>query len=256
MIFVSKLYRYLKDRLPSQRALATSSDPQEEVSPHVLQVREAMIPRADICALPKTASHQELLSLLTHKNFEAVLIFEETLDTVVGLVRATALLEHEKDQPWQECIETAVFISPSMPFQGAFEALNERAQPFLVVVDEYGGVDGIVTKSGLLGFLFKKLAPVVSPQHLNTKRFSLFEGRLPLDRFRALFPDQSLEVPESLEDEVTTLGGFVCYLEGAVPTKGSVIDYKGLSFKILDADARKINHLMVFFAQPAQSPQP
>ncbi len=216
-----------------------------------MTVADVMIPRADIVALDIETSSLDLLSLLSEKQFSRIPIYRETLDDILGSVHVKdvlANLAQNKPIVISELIREAPIISPSLPVINLILLMRENKKHLAFVVDEYGGIDGLVT----IGDLIESIIGKIHDEHENSDADEIIQkedgiiadARLPIEVFEKEF---GTILNDDERNEIDTLGGLIFSLASRVPSRGEIIshDETGLSFEILDADPRRISKIRV-----------
>jgi magnesium and cobalt transporter len=163
-----------------------------------------------------------------------------------------SLFAQKSTEPWARKLNPVSFVPASMPALEAFLALSDQRAPFVLIVDEHGGVDGLASQKALLkalgsqfGLWEEETEILETVEWSEQKGSYLIDGRLPLEAFEEEF-NLSLQLSERGED-IETVGGLVCSLAGRVPLVKEVITHpKGVTFEILDADFRRIKRMAVF----------
>jgi CBS domain containing-hemolysin-like protein len=218
-----------------------------------LRLRDIMVPRSDIVSVDHNASLQAVHQLLLTTQFEALPVFQETLDRIVGLIDCHGILKvlGEQSENWEVEMKPVFFAASSMTILEAVLEMQKRDTPFILIVDEYGGIDGLVARDTILMALLHHLKPLDEPHETEATFYRedgmpLVDARLNLEEFRDMLGASAPPWKEALEEGIETVGGLVCHLAGRVPLKGEVIaDPSGLTFEILDAEPRKIKRLSV-----------
>lgn len=217
-----------------------------------MTVHDVMIPRADIAALEKDATQEEILTLLAEKQFSRIPVYRETLDDVIGTVHIkdiVAQLAAQKDIELLANIRDVPIVSPAMAVLDLLLFMREAKKHMVMVVDEFGGTDGLVTINDVIEMIVGE----VDDEFDN-------ESEPDIDRKAdgSIHADARLEI-EQLEEkmgaflnddereEIETLGGLVFSIAGRVPARGEVIHHKesGMVFEILDADPRKVTRVKI-----------
>lgn len=220
-----------------------------------LRVDDVCVPRADIVAVPDTAGLDEVVEAFKTSTLSRLPIYSETLDQPVGLVHLKDLALEcgfgAAPEPFdlRRLLRPLLYAPPSMPIGVLLQKMQTARIHMALVIDEYGGVDGLVTIEDLL----EQVVGDISDEHdvaetaLSTREAPgvyIAQARMDL----AEFEDEAgvaLVGPE-LAEEVDTLGGLVFRLAGRVPTRGEVVPHPdGHEFEVLDADARRIKRLRV-----------
>ena len=218
-----------------------------------LTATDVMIPRADIVAVEKESSLQDVITLMTTEAHSRVPVYRDTLDDVVGMV-------HMKDvlgaSTWKaafslhKMLRKVLFVAPSMHVLDLLLQMRETRIHMAFVVDEYGGIDGLVTIEDLVEEIVGEIEDEhdVDPRpHLevNLDGSIVADARVPVNEFE----DQvgAVLTDEERGENIDTLGGLVAHLTGRVPTRGELVVHKpsGVEFEVLDADPRRVKRLRV-----------
>ena len=241
-----------------------------------IRVKDLMVPRANITALDEDGSMRELLDLFIEANHSRVPIFRESLDDVIGMVHVkdflrwmTAKGKRKKargsgelglDLPAKE-LSSAVkqhnslrrevlFVPPSMPAPDLLLKMKASHIHLAIVVDEYGGTDGIVSLEDLV----EVIVGDISDEHdIDEQRDMLVKvddqiwlanGQVEIAHVEEALGLKLLS--EEQQGEADTLAGLVFELAGRVPTRGEIIKHtSGLEFEITEADTRRIKRVRV-----------
>jgi len=211
------------------------------------QVREAMIPRTGVAALPVTATLEEAKDAFRTLGYSRLPVYEDNLDRVVGvLVRRD--LEPYLEQPpenfnLRDLVHTPQFIPTTARLGATLKQMQSRRIHLGFVVDEYGGLEGIVTLEDLLeeivGEINDEFDEEVREQILKEADDTyLLSGMLTVrDANRQLH----LDLPE--DGSYTTLAGFLMAQAGRLPNEGEVVEYLGSTFKIERLEGRRIRRV-------------
>ena len=215
-------------------------------------IRDVMVPRADITAIRCEASLPEVIETLTRDNHSRLPVYGDNLDDAVGMVHIKDVLAwrgRDEDFSLANIQRRILFVSPSM--QGLELLLEMRAQRshMALVVDEFGGVDGLATIEDLV----EEIVGEIEDEHdldnepqlvRNADGSFTADARVTLDMLEGL---TGTAIPEEDREDIDTLGGLIFSLAGRVPIRGELIRHpSGLEFEILDADPRRIKSLRVF----------
>ncbi|MDC0073599.1 hemolysin family protein [Alphaproteobacteria bacterium] len=217
-----------------------------------LRVNDVMIPRADIIALDISSSLDEIVSVFQTESHSRIPVYKEKLDDVVGVVNIKDLFTYWKNQEkfnLNSVLHEPLFVPPSMPVPDLLLTMRTRHIHMALVVDEYGGTDGLVTIEDLV----ESIVGDIEDEHYELEK-PLLE-KLPDDTIdasgRALTTavESLLGVdflPEDLDEDIETVAGVVAALAGRVPQKGEIIKHKGgFEFEITQADARRVKRLLI-----------
>ena len=215
------------------------------------------MPEADIRAVAVSASKDELLKAFRTFGKTRLPVFDGTLDTPVGLVHLKDFaLKHGfngngEDFDLRAILRPLLYVPPSMPLSVLLQKMQTERIHMALVIDEYGGTDGLVTIEDLL----EQVVGEIEDEHdieeakLWTKESPeswLVRAKTPLDEFEAEIGLALTEHEEIDEEEIDTLGGLVFMLAGRVPARGEVVQHpSGIEFDVIDADPRRIKRMRV-----------
>ncbi|WP_144300009.1 hemolysin family protein [Elioraea rosea] len=241
-------------------------DPQERLLiSNVLRLRgttadDVMVPRTDIVAAPATLNLDELTRLFQREGHSRVPIFRETLDDIVGMIHIRDLFAARAGTaPFaiEDLLRKPLFVPPSKPVLDLLREMRASRMHMALVVDEYGGIDGLVTIEDIVEEIVGDIADEHdepdAPLVMARPDGSLdIDARMPVEEFERHVGPLLTEAEH--EAEIETVGGLVLSLAGRVPIRGETIAHpSGLSFRVLDADSRRIRKLRV--TPPAPAPE-
>lgn len=200
------------------------------------EVYEIMTPRTKLCAFEKTKS---LFDIVAHKrtfNFSRILIYEDNIDNIIGYVATKnivrASLEKKKSIP-HELIQPVEFVPRTMEINDVLKDFKEKHMQMAIVLDEYGGVEGLVTKEDILEEIVGEIWD--ETDHTNTivsERDDgyIIDGGMNLEDFCQLF---DLDY-EAIDTEYVTVGGFIIeLLDDMFAELGDIVTYKNLSMEVI-----------------------
>lgn len=223
-----------------------------------LTVHDVMIPRADIAAIERHATQKEILALLSEKQFSRIPVYRETLDDIIGAVHVKDILSQltaNKQIDIFAIIRELPIVSPAMAVLDLLLFMREAKKHMVMVVDEFGGTDGLVTINDVIvmivGEVDDEFDNDIEPEIEQKPDGSIYaDARLEVEQLEEKV-GQFLNEEE--REEIETLGGLVFSIAGRVPARGEVIHHKesGLVFEILDADPRKVNRVRIKAAAKA-----
>ncbi len=222
---------------------------------HELRVEDVAVPKADIVAVSDDSSLEDLVEAFRMSTNSRLPVYNETLDNPLGMVHLKDVAlnygfsANGKSFNLAKIIRPIIYVPPSMPISALLQKMQSERNHMALVIDEYGGVDGLVTIEDLIEQIVGEIADehdVEETALWNEEEPSVFlaQARAPLEEFEA---DAGVDLlPDDLDEDVDTLGGFVFMLCGRVPSRGEVIrDKQGNEFEVVDADARSIKKLRV-----------
>ncbi len=229
-----------------------------------MRVDDVSVPRADIVSVPEHATLEEVVAVFQSSTVSRLPVYSETLDQPLGLVHLKDLaLKYGFGSSGGEfdlsgLLRPLLYAPPSMPVWVLLQKMQTARIHMALVIDEYGGVDGLVTIEDLL----EQIVGDIADEHDEDESqlwareapgIYLAQARMDLDAFEEA-AGVTLVTPEVAE-EVDTLGGLVIRLAGRVPVRGEVVLHPdGHEFEVVDADARRIKRLRVRLAAGAGAP--
>jgi len=214
-------------------------------------IHDVMVPRADIIAIDQRSSLSEVIGILTKDNHSRLPVFGDNLDDAKGMVHIKDVLAwHGRDEDFSltNVSRQILFVSPSMQVLELLLEMRVKRSHMALVVDEFGGVDGLVTIEDLV----EEIVGEIEDEHDKNTEPQLTregDGSMTADARVTLAMLEAMAGAVFTNDEredIETLGGLVFSLAGRVPVRGELIRHpSGLEFEILDADPRRIKCLRV-----------
>jgi len=223
-------------------------------------VSDVMVPRADISALDVDASFVDLIELINNESHSRVPIFQEALDDAIGMVHikdvmAAHSLFKVADQKndtenlhLRNIMRDILFVSPSMQVLELLLEMRVKRIHMALVVDEFGGVDGLVTIEDLV----EEIVGEIEDEHDQDEDPQLFlkpDGSIEADArvlIKSFEETVGKVVTEDERIEFDTLGGLVFSLAGRVPIRGELVRHScGMEIEIVDADPRRIKSIRI-----------
>ena len=220
-----------------------------------VRIQDVAVPRADIIALPDSSELDDIVSVFRDSTFTRIPVFSETLDSPAGFV-------HLKDIALRygfDCQETTLdltgllrpllYVPPSMPITVLLQKMQTERIHMALVIDEYGGVDGLVTIEDLV----EQIVGEIADEHDTDEALGWTEeapgaylcaARAELEAFEKVAGVDLL--PDEADEDVDTMGGLVITLAGRLPLRGEVIPHPdGHEFEVVDADPRMVKRVRV-----------
>lgn len=225
------------------------------------RVEDVMVPRADIVALEEDAGLPEVIRVFLDGQHSRLPVYRNTLDEVLGFVHVKDLLPFwggGRDFRLAGVLRKCLFVPPSMPVLDLLRQMRARRVHMALVVDEYGGTDGLVTIEDLV----EQIVGEIDDEHDEAEVPLLLERPDGTLEAAARCPVEALErrigarlLDDERDEDIETLGGLVVSLLGRVPRKGEVVPHPlGLEFEVMEADPRRIKRLRIRKLQAAQRP--
>jgi magnesium and cobalt transporter len=258
--FWGRLKWAFSGQIPDPRASAYIGPQGEEIIPGIwnlrqLRVEDVMVPKADIKSVPVTITKEDLVNVFRDTGLTRLPVYNGTLDTPLGFahLKDIALKHGFNGSGGRLALKTMLrpllFVPPSMPIGVLLTKMQADRIHMALVIDEYGGTDGLVTIEDLI----EQVIGEIEDEHdqdegafwlIEKQGCYLAQAKTPLDEFQQEIGRDLTEVAEVDPEEVDTLGGLVFMLLGRVPARGEVINHPaGVEFEIVDADPRRIKRL-------------
>lgn len=223
-----------------------------------LRVEDVAIPRADIVAVPHDITLADLVEVFRESGYSRIPVYEETLDNPIGLVHLKDVAlefgfngQHEFDL--QHLIRPLLFAPPSMPVGALLPKMQSERMHMALVIDEYGGADGLLTMEDLV----EQIVGEIADEHDADEDLEWTVEAPGVYRATARANLQDFEsvagvdlLPDDLDEDVDTLGGLVFMLAGRVPLRGEVVRHPNdHEIEVLDADARRVKRMRITLNQ-------
>jgi CBS domain containing-hemolysin-like protein len=218
-----------------------------------LHVEDVMIPRADIFAIPEDIDFEELQKKLTEKTYTRIPVYKGDLDEILGFLHikdVARIFFNKQHFNIKEIIRKSLFVPPSMKVSNLLIRMQQTRVHIAIVVDEYGGTEGIVTLEDIVEEIVGNIEDEHDEQETNIifKKISddIFEvsSRVQVSDFMKK-SGIDLSIKDS-DAEYDTIGGLVSYLLGRIPVKGEVITFSdNVELEVTDADSRTIRKLII-----------
>ena len=221
-------------------------------------IHDVMVPRANIAAVSRDSSLSELIDLLTKESHSRLPVYGETLDDAAGMVHIKDVLAwrgRDGDFSLSKIQRKILFVSPSMQVLELLLEMRAERSHMALVVDEFGGVDGLVTIEDLV----EEIVGEIEDEHDlddNPKMISHPDGSFTADArvtIGTLEEMTGTEVTGGDTEDIDTLGGLVFSIAGRVPVRGELLHHSsGVEFEVLEADPRRIKFLRVLKPEPSR----
>ena len=216
---------------------------------HDLTVRDVMVPRADITAVELSTGLPELIELARSETHSRLPVYRGTLDEIVGMVHIKDVLPYwskRRSFKLEKIVRKPLFAAPSMSVLDLLAEMRDTRIHLALVVDEYGGIDGLVTIEDLV----EEIVGEIEDEHDDAESPKIEEvrpgiaeadARARLEDLEALYGDL---LTDEERDDIDTIGGLVFLLANRVPTRGELISHSsGIELEVLQADPRRIHRV-------------
>lgn len=208
------------------------------------RVYSLMTPRTDLVWLDVTDSIDEIRQKIAECPFSRFPVRQDSLETIIGIVKSRDLLVESlsgNEIDLKTLLKPAYFIPETMFASRALELFKEKNTELLLVIDEFGGLQGLLTINDILEEIVGAME-FEEPQATQRQDGSwLLDGMLEVDEFKELFEFTAL--PH--EDEYETLSGFVMTSLGRVPQASDNFEWNGFRFEVMDMDGRRVDKVLV-----------
>ncbi|MEL6573095.1 MAG: hemolysin family protein [Pseudomonadota bacterium] len=222
-----------------------------------MRVEDVAIPKSDITAVPVDLNRDDLWAVFKETGLTRLPVFDGTLDTPLGNVNmkdfALAYGFRSDDEAFdlRGMLRPLLYVPPSMPLHVLLQKMQQERTHMALVIDEYGGTDGLVTIEDLV----EQVVGAIEDEHDVEEEAMWLEekpgvytafAKTSLEEFEKVIGLALTDHEEIDEEEIDTLGGLVFMVSGHVPARGEIIRHPaGVEFEVIDADPRRIKRLRV-----------
>ena len=236
----------------NSRAIKDLEEDQQQMIRGVVElsdttVKEVMVPRTDTVFLSASASRDEVFSLICDSEHSRFPVYQDTVDNVIGILHVKDVLNTIiNDKPFNiiELARKPYFVPVSKHIDDLLRELRRKKVHIAIVVDEYGGVSGIVSMEDIIEEIIGDIQDEFDHETEDVIKLGdnswLCDARVNLE---FLAEETNLDLP--VNEDFDTLGGFVFDLFGKIPVKNEKITYKDYSFIIHEMDGHKINSIKI-----------
>jgi putative hemolysin len=215
--------------------------------------RDAMKPRPDIFAVPVLTTVEHFIQLLGQKHYSRVPVYQDSIHNIKGIVYVQDVLQVPDSEAAIRTLDSLMrrdvyFVPESKLGSDLLREMQKSNIRMAIVVDEYGGVAGLVTIEDLVEEIVGEIRDEHEKPEIvkETPESYVVSGRMDVDRLSELFGTK----PEGKES--ATIAGLVSELAGHIPQKGETVDEDGLRFEVLESTDRKVERVRVSSVQPRQ----
>jgi len=214
-------------------------------------VREAMKPRPEMVAVPSDYTVEQVVELLRTKPFSRIPVYEGSIHNILGILHTRDVLQVSDSDAHTRTVATLMrkdvhFVPESKLVSDLLREMQKNNIRMAIVVDEYGGVAGLVTIEDLV----EEIVGEIGDEHEKTQLVQesdhsyVVPGNMDVDRLDELFGRR----PEGHES--STIAGLVSELAGRIPQQGEVIENDGLKYEVLESTNRRVERVRITSAQP------
>lgn len=216
-------------------------------------VREIMTPRVEMACVSKDATIKKLRNIVIKEKHSRIPVYKDHIDNIEGIINAKDLLEYSEDQHKNASIDNlirpAYFIPETMKVAELLKEFQKRRQKLAIVVDEHGGVSGMVTMEDLMEEIVGEIQDEYDKEAVQIARKGPSEyivlGDADVEELEEVFG------VDLAEDEFITVSGLITHHLGRLPEQGEKLNIKGLTIEILDVAKKKIKRLRILTKPPS-----
>src|SRR6185503_11889712 len=215
-------------------------------------VREAMVPRTEMAAIPDTCDLEQITQAFEQHRYSRLPVYRETLDDVCGFIHSKDVMPCQLQSDnfkIEDVLQPPMYVVNTARLEHVLRQMQKAKMHFGFVVDEHGGLEGIITLEDLL----EEIVGDISDEHdeeVNEQITEVDDHTYVLDgglAVRDLNRRLKLNVPES--EAYTTVGGFLMTEAGHVLKPGEVVPYDGLVFKVERVEKRRVRRIKLELVQ-------
>ena len=213
------------------------------------RISEVMTPRPDIVAVPVTATGREARDIILESKYSRLPVYRDQMDNIEGIIYVRDLLlcwaEGHEDENIRPLVRPVYFVPETKPVADLLEEMQKAHMQLAIVIDEYGGVCGLVTVEDIL----EEIVGEIEDEDIAGEELEdivqepdgayVVPGSTEIGKIERIF---GMEIED---DDFTTIAGLVINEQGKVPDAGELLNIRGLDVEVLDADERRINRLRV-----------
>ncbi len=216
------------------------------------RVRDVMVPRTEVVGIDANATFEEVVGITASARHSRFPVYEGSLDHVVGVIHSKEILSY-LDNPenfsLQELARPPYFVPEAKPIEALMQAFRRKHLHLAVVVDEYGGVEGICTLEDIVEEIVGEIQDEYDEEEILVKK--LEPGRYMIDGSTALrYINKRFNLSLS-EEHVNTLAGFLLHSFGSIPEVGAVCEVEGARFTVREVEDRRIEQIEMEIPQAA-----
>lgn len=218
-------------------------------------VEEIMTPRTEVVGIPIDADYEAVLTTIREKGHSRIPVYENTIDTILGVFYAKDLLQHKSDEPFSlsSLMRKALFIPERKMVRELLREFQSQKVHIAIVLDEYGGTAGLVTIEDIL----EELVGEIDDEYDETAPIELVridERTVEVDaRMRVDELNDEIGVAFPEDEDYETIGGFVCSRMGKIPKVGEQIEHNGTAIRVVDAEPRRVIRVRLEMSIPSKT---
>lgn len=223
-----------------------------------LSASQIMTSRTEMQVISSEEKSQDVMKIILDKGFSRMPVYGENLDDILGILYVKDLLKYtdrDEEFEWHRLIRPALFIHEKMRIDDLLAQFQEKRIHMAIVVDEFGGTEGLVTMEDILEQIFGEIMDEfdevdISYSKLDDNKF-IFSAQTMLTDVINIAKLEG-DVFEDHMEEADTLAGLLMEIEGEIPRKGTVIQFKHLEFTVESANNRKLNRIKLLIGKESE----
>ena len=215
------------------------------------EVKQVMKPRIDVFSVSKTMSYSELIKQVRENRYSRIPVFDETIDNVAGVIYLKDLFPHLNEQSfdWTTLIREPYFIPENKKLDDLLKEFQKLKNHMAIVVDEYGGNSGIITLNDIVEEIVGEINDEFNQDDIIYNKIDnntfVFEGKVNLTDLYRILKIKDNKIFENIKGDSETLGGFLLEQIGFFPKKNFKLKLKGIEFKVVEVNRKRIKNVMV-----------
>jgi len=216
-----------------------------------ITVEDVMVPRAEIVALSNTDSMEKILNTINVETHSRMPVYKNNLDNIIGMIHIKDIIANidKKDFSLNNIIREILYVAPSSPVLDLLKRMRKSKIHLGLVVDEHGGVDGLVTIEDLV----EEIVGEIEDEHdaeeyeIKIKKINstthIFNSSVLLSELEKTL---GVNLDKKIKNEINTVGGLVFYIAGKIPLKGEKFKYNNkMIFEVIEASERRVNQIKI-----------
>lgn len=224
-----------------------------------IDVRQVIKPRNDVVAFSLEMKFSDVKNKIRESGYSRVPVYKDSLDNIKGVLHIKDLISYLDNNDtflWSDYIRPTYFIPESKKINDLLQEFRQRKIHMAIVVDEFGGTSGIVTLEDVLEEIVGELRDEFDDEEPSYSKLDdnnyIFEAKILLNDMCRII-DMERSFFDDIEGNIDTLAGLLLELNGTIPQKGHVINYRNISFIIESADKRRIKRVKVIINQTLEA---
>ena len=219
------------------------------------EVKQVMKPRIDVFSVSKTMSYNELIKQVRENRYSRIPVFDETIDNVAGVIYLKDLFPHLNEQSfdWTTLIREPYFIPENKKLDDLLKEFQKLKNHMAIVVDEYGGNSGIITLNDVVEEIVGEINDEFNQDDIIYNKIDnntfVFEGKVNLTDLYRILKIKDNKIFENIKGDSETLGGFLLEQIGFFPKKNFKLKLKGIEFKVVEVNRKRIKNVMVIIKE-------